>query len=126
MRVVWATGETMDTLLPTNRFTSVDFPTLGRPDSATNPERKPACPAAVASGGVVSEFLVMVSGGKRGSGGSGDGHSSRAIRCAIPGFPGPGPSCPGPTEGGSYRRNQSRDRDPKGAADHGEAETEAP
>lgn len=40
-RVVWATGEVMATLCPTNRLSRVDLPTLGRPIRATKPERYP-------------------------------------------------------------------------------------
>ena len=39
VRVVCGRFETMDTFEPTSRFTSVDFPTLGRPTRLTNPER---------------------------------------------------------------------------------------
>src|SRR6266566_5574974 len=39
-RVVWGLGETMLTLAPTRRLSSVDLPTLGRPNSVTNPLRK--------------------------------------------------------------------------------------
>src|SRR5512134_1812829 len=38
-RVVCTFGETMLTLAPTRRFTSVDLPTLGEPRIATNPQR---------------------------------------------------------------------------------------
>src|SRR5215207_70257 len=38
-RVVCGLSETIATLRPTMAFTSVDLPTLGRPASATNPER---------------------------------------------------------------------------------------
>ena len=39
MRVVCGRSDTIATLVPTSRFTSVDLPTLGRPTSETNPER---------------------------------------------------------------------------------------
>src|SRR5207253_6425939 len=39
-RVVWGRSETMATFWPTSRLSSVDLPTLGRPTSVTNPERK--------------------------------------------------------------------------------------
>ena len=42
VRVVCGRSETMATFVPTSRFTSVDFPTLGRPTSDTNPDLK--CP----------------------------------------------------------------------------------
>ena len=42
LRVVCGLSETIATLRPTMRFTSVDLPTLGRPTTATNPERKPS------------------------------------------------------------------------------------
>jgi hypothetical protein len=41
VRVVCGRSETIATFVPTSRFTSVDFPTLGRPTSETNPERNP-------------------------------------------------------------------------------------
>ena len=39
VRVVCGRSETIDTLRPTSWFTSVDFPTFGRPTSETNPDR---------------------------------------------------------------------------------------
>src|SRR5690349_25121284 len=36
-RVVWGLSETIATLPPASAFTSVDFPTFGRPATATNP-----------------------------------------------------------------------------------------
>ena len=39
VRVVCGRFETIETFEPTSRFTSVDFPTLGRPTRLTNPER---------------------------------------------------------------------------------------
>src|SRR5690606_17020904 len=39
-RVVCGLSDTMATLAPTKRLTRVDLPTLGRPMTATNPERK--------------------------------------------------------------------------------------
>src|ERR1039457_7116240 len=39
-RVVCGRGETIATLRPTSVFTSVDFPALGRPTMATNPDLK--------------------------------------------------------------------------------------
>src|SRR3954470_22707257 len=39
-RVVCGRSETIETLRPTSRLTSVDFPTLGRPTTETKPERK--------------------------------------------------------------------------------------
>ena len=41
VRVVCGRSETIETLRPTSRFTSVDFPTFGRPTIETNPERNP-------------------------------------------------------------------------------------
>ena len=51
-RVVFGRGEVMVTLAPTMALTSVDFPTLGRPTTATNPDRKVVTtgPPAAASG----------------------------------------------------------------------------
>src|SRR5690606_39685204 len=37
-RVVWGLSDMIATFLPTTWFISVDFPTLGRPISATNPD----------------------------------------------------------------------------------------
>ena len=48
VRVVWGLSEVIATLVPTMRFTSVDFPTLGRPTKVTKPER---ISASVAAGG---------------------------------------------------------------------------
>src|SRR5882724_3204008 len=39
LRVVCGFDVTMAIFCPTSRFTSVDFPALGRPTTATNPER---------------------------------------------------------------------------------------
>src|SRR5271163_2628757 len=39
-RVVLGRGEVMVTLVPTMALTNVDFPTLGRPTTAQNPDRK--------------------------------------------------------------------------------------
>ncbi len=39
-RVVLGRGDVMDTLVPTMVLTKVDFPTLGRPTTAANPDRK--------------------------------------------------------------------------------------
>jgi hypothetical protein len=39
LRVVCTLGETIETLAPTRRFTSVDFPALGAPITATKPQR---------------------------------------------------------------------------------------
>ena len=41
-RVVWALSETMATLVPTMALIRVDLPELGRPNSVTNPDRKPS------------------------------------------------------------------------------------
>ncbi len=38
-RVVWGRDVTIATFCPTSRFTNVDFPALGRPSTATKPER---------------------------------------------------------------------------------------
>ncbi len=43
-RVVWGLSETIATLKPTMALASVDLPTLGRPASATKPERAAAHP----------------------------------------------------------------------------------
>ena len=51
LRVVCATGEVIATFSPTIRFTKVDLPTLGRPMSATNPERKSSGVARVMRSG---------------------------------------------------------------------------
>ena len=64
--------ETIDTFEPTSRFTSVDFPTLGRPTRLTNPERCSVttcrAPCAPVRPGARSSF------GTRPSGGLGDRH----------------------------------------------------
>ena len=52
VRVVWGLSEVMATLVPTMRFTSVDFPTLGRPTKVTKPER---ISASLAAGGAGSK-----------------------------------------------------------------------
>ena len=38
VRVVWGLLETIETLVPSMRLSSVDLPTLGRPTIVTNPE----------------------------------------------------------------------------------------
>ena len=38
-RVVWGRGDTAATRVPTSAFASVNLPTLGRPASATSPDR---------------------------------------------------------------------------------------
>src|SRR5690606_12566535 len=50
-RVVWALSETMATVRPTSRFTRVDLPTVGRPMTATKPERNScSCPRGLVAG----------------------------------------------------------------------------
>ena len=39
VRVVWGLSETIDTLVPRMRLSSVDFPTLGRPTIVQKPDR---------------------------------------------------------------------------------------
>src|SRR3974390_3521966 len=41
LRVVWGLGVTIASFSPTNAFSKVDFPALGRPMMETKPERKP-------------------------------------------------------------------------------------
>src|SRR5579864_3376481 len=66
-RVVLGRGEVMVTLVPRMRFTSVDFPTLGRPTTVTKPERSPAptsSPAEVSgSSGPVVVLAALGTGG---------------------------------------------------------------
>src|SRR5271156_2372453 len=70
-RVVCGRGVTIATLCPTNRFTSVDLPTLVRPATATKPER--CSPIALtaflfnaiqreAGGGLLALFLAAAFG----------------------------------------------------------------
>ena len=51
VRVVCGRSETIATLVPTSRLTSVDFPTLGRPTSVTKPERNVTAVDASATSG---------------------------------------------------------------------------
>src|SRR6266851_9412669 len=39
VRVVWGLSDTIETLVPSIRFSSVDLPTFGRPTRVTNPDR---------------------------------------------------------------------------------------
>ena len=48
-RVVLGRADVIDTLVPTIRLTSVDLPTLGRPTTATKPERTAQPPLREAS-----------------------------------------------------------------------------
>jgi hypothetical protein len=43
LRVVCGREEVIETLVPTRAFTSVDFPTLGRPTTVTNPDFTVSC-----------------------------------------------------------------------------------
>ncbi len=59
-RVVCTFGVTIETLVPTSRFKSVDFPTFGAPKIATKPQRAAALTwASSDSGGVGKVFPVM-------------------------------------------------------------------
>ena len=49
LRVVCATGEVMAIFSPMQALSSVDFPALGRPTSATKPERKAGSTALLVS-----------------------------------------------------------------------------
>ena len=50
--------EVMETLVPTIWFTRVDLPTLGRPTTATNPER--TGPSATLVVGVTSVAVAII------------------------------------------------------------------
>ena len=55
-RVVFGRGEVMVTLVPRIWLINVDFPTLGRPTTATKPER--TTPASLPGAGSASSAVV--------------------------------------------------------------------
>src|SRR5438552_13527857 len=73
--VVCTLGETIETLAPTRRLTSVDLPALGAPSTATKPKRRAAGSARGSAGGSLApgsatpvEQVLQQRAGRRGGG----------------------------------------------------------
>src|SRR5256885_16989096 len=58
-RVVCGLSDTIETLVPTSAFTSVDLPTFGLPTTATTPERRPRGPRSVGSLGSLRSPTIV-------------------------------------------------------------------